>query len=133
MKFDPVPPVLQSSADVPTASHRSPELANRHGTTGEFELPRTEGLIIGDAFIDVLLRAWEIRNNRQRDIILSPRSVTETYLHPVLTSVCSEPRDILATLGQKYDQYMDFRQQDAHEFLSQLLDAMRMEEIDVGL
>lgn len=112
VKFDPVPPVLQSSADVPIASHRSPELANRHGTTGEFELPRTEGLIIGDAFIDVLLRAWEIRNNRQRDIILSPR-------------------DILATLGQKYDQYMDFRQQDAHEFLSQLLDAMRMEEIDM--
>jgi uncharacterized UBP type Zn finger protein len=40
-------------------------------------------------------------------------------------------RDLLATLGQKYDQYLDFRQQDAHEFLRQLLDAMRMEELDV--
>lgn len=76
VKFDPIPPVIQSSVDVPIASHRSPELANRHGTTGEFELPRTEGLTIGDAFIDMLLRAWEIRNNRRRDIILSPRSVS---------------------------------------------------------
>jgi ubiquitin carboxyl-terminal hydrolase 16/45 len=40
-------------------------------------------------------------------------------------------RNLLATLGQKYDQYLDFRQQDAHEFLRQLLDAMRMEELDV--
>ena len=35
-------------------------------------------------------------------------------------------------LGRKYDQYLDFRQQDAHEFLRLLLDAMRMEELDVG-
>jgi ubiquitin carboxyl-terminal hydrolase 16/45 len=34
-------------------------------------------------------------------------------------------------LGRKYDQYLDFRQQDAHEFLRLLLDAMRMEELDV--
>jgi len=40
-------------------------------------------------------------------------------------------RVILGALGQKYDQYLDFRQQDAHEFLRQLLDAMRMEELDV--
>jgi ubiquitin carboxyl-terminal hydrolase 16/45 len=38
---------------------------------------------------------------------------------------------VLATLGHKYDQYLDFRQQDAHEFLRLLLDAMRMEELDV--
>jgi ubiquitin carboxyl-terminal hydrolase 16/45 len=34
-------------------------------------------------------------------------------------------------LGQKHDQYLDFAQQDAHEFLRLLLDAMRMEELDV--
>lgn len=48
----------------------------------------------------------------------------------------SEPifstRLLLGTLGQKYDQYLDFAQQDAHEFLRILLDAMRMEELDVG-
>lgn len=42
-------------------------------------------------------------------------------------------RPILAALGQKYDQYLDFAQQDAHEFLRILLDAMRMEEQDVRL
>jgi uncharacterized UBP type Zn finger protein len=39
---------------------------------------------------------------------------------------------LLATMGRKYDQYLDFAQQDAHEFLRILLDAMRMEEFDVG-
>jgi uncharacterized UBP type Zn finger protein len=38
---------------------------------------------------------------------------------------------LLATMGRKYDQYLDFAQQDAHEFLRILLDAMRMEEFDV--
>jgi uncharacterized UBP type Zn finger protein len=41
-------------------------------------------------------------------------------------------RPLLGTLGRKYDQYLDFAQQDAHEFLRILLDAMRMEELDVG-
>ena len=41
-------------------------------------------------------------------------------------------RALLGILGQKYDQYLDFAQQDAHEFLRILLDAMRMEEQDVS-
>jgi uncharacterized UBP type Zn finger protein len=41
-------------------------------------------------------------------------------------------RELLASVGQKYDQYLDFRQQDAHEFLRHLLDAMQMEEVDVS-
>lgn len=41
-------------------------------------------------------------------------------------------REVLFTIGKKYDQYMDFRQQDAHEFLRHMLDAMRMEELDVS-
>lgn len=41
------------------------------------------------------------------------------------------PRPILTALGQKYEQYLDFAQQDAHEFLRILLDAIRMEEFDV--
>ncbi|KAI6001563.1 peptidase C19, ubiquitin carboxyl-terminal hydrolase 2 [Pisolithus orientalis] len=109
--FKPIPFVVQSPTDVPVASHRSPELTNGHGVGGEFELPRTDGLTIGDTFINVMLRAWVMRNNRDRDSL--------------------SPREILTALGQKHDQYLDFRQQDAHEFLRQLLDAMRMEEIDI--
>ncbi|KDQ10416.1 hypothetical protein BOTBODRAFT_47094 [Botryobasidium botryosum FD-172 SS1] len=41
------------------------------------------------------------------------------------------PRQLLATLGTKYPQYMDFGQQDAHELLRHLLDGMHMEEYDV--
>jgi ubiquitin carboxyl-terminal hydrolase 16/45 len=39
---------------------------------------------------------------------------------------------VLTAIGRKYDQYLDFCQQDAHEFLRQLLDAIRMEELDVS-
>ena len=42
-------------------------------------------------------------------------------------------REILTTIGHKYNQYLDFRQQDAHEFLRHMLDAMRMEELDVSV
>ncbi|KAI6007873.1 peptidase C19, ubiquitin carboxyl-terminal hydrolase 2 [Pisolithus marmoratus] len=108
--FKPIPLVLQSSTDIPVASHRSPELTNGHGVGGDFERPQTDGLTICDTFINLMLRAWNMQHNGDRDSL--------------------SPRPILAALGQKYDQYLDFRQQDAHEFLRQLLDAMRMEETD---
>lgn len=54
-----------------------------------------------------------------------------------LLSIASQPtytcRPILNALGRKYPQYLDFAQQDAHEFMRILFDAMRMEEIDVLL
>ena len=54
-----------------------------------------------------------------------------------LLSSASQPtytcRPILNALGRKYPQYLDFAQQDAHEFMRILFDAMRMEEIDVLL
>ncbi|KAI6131434.1 peptidase C19, ubiquitin carboxyl-terminal hydrolase 2 [Pisolithus croceorrhizus] len=109
--FKPIPLVLQSSTDISVASHRSPELTNGHGVGGEFELSRTDGLAIGDTFINFMLQAWSMRRGRDRNSI--------------------SPREVLTALGQKYDQYLDFRQQDAHEFLRQLLDAMRMEEVDI--
>ena len=48
-----------------------------------------------------------------------------------LTFCVSFDRSVLGALGQKYDQYLDFAQQDAHEFLRIILDAMRMEEQDI--
>ncbi|TIC17956.1 cysteine proteinase [Wallemia mellicola] len=41
------------------------------------------------------------------------------------------PVDILKAMASKFDLYNDFGQQDSHEFLRQLFDAMRMEELDV--
>jgi len=67
---------------------------------------------LGDTFLKVMLRAWSIQERHKRENM--------------------SPRDILTVIGRKYDQYLDFGQQDAHEFLRQLLDAMRMEELDVS-
>ncbi|KAH7922903.1 peptidase C19, ubiquitin carboxyl-terminal hydrolase 2 [Leucogyrophana mollusca] len=111
VQFQPIPPAVQHSAITHIAARRSPELTNGHGLGGDHEMPWVAGMPIGDQFVYVLLKAWSIQSNRQRESM--------------------SPREILASLGQKYDQYLDFRQQDAHEFLRQLLDAMRMEEVDV--
>lgn len=40
-------------------------------------------------------------------------------------------RTLLREIALKYDQYDDYRQQDAHELLRHLLDSMEMEEKDV--
>ncbi|OAX40624.1 cysteine proteinase [Rhizopogon vinicolor AM-OR11-026] len=108
--FQDIPPAVQLSASIPVASQRSPELTNGHGLAGPHERTHTDGLAIGDRFVSLLLEAWTLQKNRER-----------LYL---------TPKEVLASLGQQYDQYLDFRQQDAHEFLRHLLDAMRMEEVD---
>lgn len=41
------------------------------------------------------------------------------------------PIEMLKAMAAKYSQYNDYGQQDSHEFLRQLFDAMRMEELDV--
>ncbi|KAG2358248.1 hypothetical protein BDR07DRAFT_1337897 [Suillus spraguei] len=109
--FQDIPPAVQLSASISVASHRSPELTNGHGLAGPYERPWTPGLPIGDRFVTLLRQAWDIQDKRQRN-----------YL---------KPKELLASIGQKYDQYLDFRQQDAHEFLRHLLDAMQMEEVDI--
>ncbi|CED83535.1 Ubiquitin-specific protease [Phaffia rhodozyma] len=40
-------------------------------------------------------------------------------------------KTLLYSVSRKYDQYGDYEQQDAHEFLRHLLDSIRMEECDV--
>lgn len=67
---------------------------------------------------------------------LRPRGSSDlppSYRSDVVGADYSLRREILTTIGRKYDQYLDFRQQDAHEFLRHMLDAMRMEELDVSV
>ncbi|KAG1729714.1 peptidase C19, ubiquitin carboxyl-terminal hydrolase 2 [Suillus lakei] len=109
--FQEIPLAVQLPAPIPVASHRSPELTNGHGLAGQYERPWAPGLPIGDRFVTLLRQSWAMQDDRQRN-----------YL---------KPKELLASLGQKYDQYLDFRQQDAHEFLRHLLDAMQMEEVDI--
>ncbi|KAJ7707839.1 hypothetical protein B0H16DRAFT_1345264 [Mycena metata] len=109
--FAPIPPSTQAHSATLLASRRSPQLTNGHDLAGEYEKRWVNTMPIGDMFLNVLHRSWEAQYARKRDTNLSPK--------PLLTA-----------LGKKYDQYLDFAQQDAHEFLRILLDAMSMEELD---
>ncbi|KAJ7255305.1 hypothetical protein C8J57DRAFT_1346057 [Mycena rebaudengoi] len=109
--FAPIPEQTQAHSATLLASRRSPQLTNGHGLAGEYEQKWVDTMPIGDMFLNVVHRAWDAQRHRRRDNL--------------------SPKPLLATLGKKYDQYLDFAQQDAHEFLRILLDAMRMEELDV--
>lgn len=85
---------------------------------------------LGDIFTTVMRKAWGIQDAKRRET-MSPKWVpAQCSPRLCLTSLY---REVLTTIGRKYDQYLDFRQQDAHEFLRHMLDAMRMEELDVRL
>ncbi|KAG7097638.1 hypothetical protein E1B28_004970 [Marasmius oreades] len=109
--FEPIPLEVQRHSANALVSQRSPQLTNGHPWSGTYQKEWVEGMHIGDVFVNVMYKAWSVQRNRGRE------SLT--------------PRQLLMTLGRKYDQYLDFAQQDAHEFLRILLDAMRMEEFDV--
>ncbi|TFY57426.1 hypothetical protein EVJ58_g7023, partial [Rhodofomes roseus] len=111
VKFQAPPPAVQNTFGSSIVAKRSPQLTNGHGLGGEDDQPWVEDMPLGDVFIDVMRKAWDIQESRTRQTM--------------------SPKEVLFTIGKKYDQYMDFRQQDAHEFLRHMLDAMRMEELDV--
>ncbi|PPQ75618.1 hypothetical protein CVT24_010986 [Panaeolus cyanescens] len=109
--FKPISNHVQSTAPTPILPQRSPQLTNGHNIAGKYEQPWVNMMPIGDVFLSIMYKAWDMQDARKRDVL--------------------SPKHVLSTLGQKYDQYLDFAQQDAHEFLRILLDAMRMEEQDV--
>ncbi|KAF5368518.1 hypothetical protein D9758_002459 [Tetrapyrgos nigripes] len=109
--FEPIPERVQRNSVTTIAPQRSPQLTNGHELGGIYEQKWDAGMPIGDVFVGIMYRAWEAQRHRRRESM--------------------SPRALLNALGQKYDQYLDFAQQDAHEFLRILLDAMRMEEFDV--
>ncbi|KAM5541746.1 hypothetical protein V8D89_004475 [Ganoderma adspersum] len=109
--FRPVSPAIQPAQGPSILSRRAPQLTNGHGLGGSEELEWTEGMPLGDIFTTIMRKAWDTQDAKRRETM--------------------SPKEILTTIGRKYDQYMGFRQQDAHEFLRHMLDAMRMEELDI--
>ncbi|RPD56915.1 cysteine proteinase [Lentinus tigrinus ALCF2SS1-7] len=109
--FQSVPQSLQPAQGPSILARRSPQLTNGHGRGGDSEMAWTEGMPLGDIFTTIMNKAWDIQDAKRRETM--------------------SPKEILTTIGRKYDQYLDFRQQDAHEFLRHMLDAMRMEELDI--
>ncbi|KIP03560.1 hypothetical protein PHLGIDRAFT_130077 [Phlebiopsis gigantea 11061_1 CR5-6] len=106
VNFEAVP---ESAIDI--APYKSPALTNGHGLAGPYEQKWVQGMPLGDVFLATMRKAWDIQADHRRESM--------------------SPKDLLTTIGRKYDQYLDFRQQDAHEFLRHMLDAMRMEELDI--
>uniref|UniRef100_V5EHX2 ubiquitinyl hydrolase 1 n=1 Tax=Kalmanozyma brasiliensis (strain GHG001) TaxID=1365824 RepID=V5EHX2_KALBG len=51
--------------------------------------------------------------------------------HKSRASANVNPKRLLNQIGKKYDQYLEYGQQDGHELMRHLLDACRMEELDV--
>ncbi|KAF8317219.1 peptidase C19, ubiquitin carboxyl-terminal hydrolase 2 [Clavulina sp. PMI_390] len=90
----------------------SPALTNGRKVAGDFEREWTEGLKLSDTFLQFMDAAYRVRTGRTGQLLT--------------------PRPIIKTLGVKFDQYLDFRQQDAQEFLRHLLDAMYMDEMDIA-
>ncbi|KAL4245500.1 Ubiquitin carboxyl-terminal hydrolase [Abortiporus biennis] len=106
-----LPSKWRDAAGALILSRRSPLLTNGHGLGGQNEQGWVQGMPLGDVFLHTVKKAWRAQDTQSRESI--------------------SPKEILTTIGRKYDQYMDFQQQDAHEFLRHLLDAMRMEEVDI--
>ncbi|KAF8067875.1 hypothetical protein FPV67DRAFT_1449472 [Lyophyllum atratum] len=109
--FTPILPSIQQHSTPAPASWRSPLLTNGHELGGRFKQGYVNTMPIGDVFLDLMVRAWHGQSHKTREIL--------------------SPKPLLGALGRKYDQYLDFAQQDAHEFLRILLDATRMEEFDI--
>ncbi|KAF6747153.1 hypothetical protein DFP72DRAFT_920668 [Ephemerocybe angulata] len=110
--FAPIPQAVQERSAMLLAGQRSPQLTNGHNLSGPYDKPWVNTMPIGDVFLSIMYKSWDAQAKRQKDIL--------------------SPKALLHTLGKKYDQYLDFAQQDAHEFLRILLDAMRMEELDTA-
>ncbi|KZO92038.1 peptidase C19, ubiquitin carboxyl-terminal hydrolase 2 [Calocera viscosa TUFC12733] len=86
---------------------KSPALTEAHAAPN----PDRQAMPISMSYLAFLEQAWNSRDAGERRSLI--------------------PRAVLQQLGNKYEQYLDFRQQDAHELYCHLLDAMHMEEYDV--
>ncbi|KAG8735412.1 hypothetical protein FRC10_010617 [Ceratobasidium sp. 414] len=106
LTFTP-PPDIEHERDLYPA--RSPAMTNNRGPPG-VRRGWEAGMPISDAFL------------RFEDEAINARQTGKTSL---------SPRELLGQIGAKYDQYLGYRQQDAHELLRHLLDGMRMEEMDI--
>ena len=58
----------------PVSSLRSPQLTNGHGVGGEFEREGEAGMPLGDTFVRLLLKAWNLQDERVRQS-MSPKYV----------------------------------------------------------
>ena len=71
-RFRPIPSAVQNHSEILPSSARSPLLTNGHGIGGPAEQPWVNTMPIGDIFLEVMYRSWDIQRERQR-ANLSPK------------------------------------------------------------
>lgn len=67
---------FQTETSGPIIATRSPQLTNSHGLGGPADHKPINAMPLGDAFVQFLLGAWSIRDNRKRETG-KPRSVRQ--------------------------------------------------------
>ncbi|GAC98953.1 hypothetical protein PHSY_006550 [Pseudozyma hubeiensis SY62] len=109
----PIATIKPGKLPLPAASATPP--AQKHSTscsTSPAYEPDVLDLPLNTAFRHVLEKFW-------------------TDGHKSRASVNVNPKRLLNQIGKKYDQYLEYGQQDGHELMRHLLDACRMEELDL--
>lgn len=102
---DPIATIKPSKAPLPPPAPKS-EASTSHYEPDVLDLP------LNTAFRHVLEKFWNDGHKSRNSHNINPKR-------------------LLNQLGKKYDQYLEYGQQDGHELMRHLLDACRMEELDV--
>ena len=70
--FSSISPEIQATSFTPILSRRSPQLTNGHNLAGSYEQLWVNTMPIGDVFLNVMYKSWEIQANRRKEV-LSPK------------------------------------------------------------
>lgn len=121
-----------------TRSKQEGESEGKQGVVAVYE-PTAEDLPLNTAFRRVLERTWGPDSPSSNSGSLSASNSSDSMPSSSAAGArktgktpAVNPKQLLARIAEKYDQYRDYGQQDGHELLRHLLDAMRMEEMDVS-
>lgn len=109
---DPVATIKPGKVPLPVPSPPSHQNGVHTAPSASTYEPDVLDLPLNTAFRHVLEKFW-------------------TDGHKAHSSININPKRLLNQLGKKYDQYLEYGQQDGHELMRHLLDACRMEELDV--
>ncbi|CDR99186.1 hypothetical protein [Sporisorium scitamineum] len=107
---DPIATIKPGKLPLPPAPAAAPP--QRTASAPAAYEPDVHDLPLNTAFRHVLEKFW-------------------TDGHESRASVNVNPKRLLNQIGKKYDQYLEYGQQDGHELMRHLLDACRMEELDL--
>ncbi|PWZ00866.1 cysteine proteinase [Testicularia cyperi] len=108
----PLPPIDHEQSQNQPHQKQQHQLASPRSLPVSTYEPSSADLPLNTAFRHVLEKIWTD----------TPKSSRTPHVNP---------KRLLNLLGKKFDQYLEYGQQDGHELMRHLLDACRMEELDL--